>query len=100
MKTIEEIRQETPLSVTSTDNPIYEVLEDVRTVIYKKLLDGGYTADGDTVSLQKGDRLRLLSCDDEKEVSTFRIGEGHDYIEIAHSQVQYISGNLGTQIES
>lgn len=98
MKTIDQIREETPLSVTSTDNPIYEVLEDLSTVIYERKGDT-YVPSHSMAELKKGDRLRLLSCNDEKEVSTFRIGDGHDYIEIAHSQVKIIYGNLGTQIE-
>lgn len=101
MKSIEEIRKETPLSVTTTDNAIYEVLEDVEPLIYDvHVLENGQRMGYCTqkrVQLKAGTRLRLLQCDDNEADNHYRYGDKNQKVIIPDSVMKYISGNLGPQ---
>lgn len=86
MKTIDEIRLETPLSVTTTDNPIVEIVEDLDAPLF----EGKETEDGlryneyleTLVNIKKGTRLRLLVCDYTKKEAQYRWGDGNQFVVI------------------
>ena len=95
MKTKEEIRKETPLSVTTTDNPIFAVVEAVECVIFESIIINGekYTIETDCKALLNvDDRLRLLQCFDDNRPNWYRWSDGSDQIMIPDEYVRYVSG--------
>ena len=100
MKSKDEIRKETPLSVTSTDNAIYEYsfFENNVYKIYDMFEDvHGIRENFFTqqyADLKDGDRLRLIQCFDDETDNYYRWGEGNQFIIVPDSEVNYISGNV------
>ena len=100
MKSKEQIREETPLSVTSTDNAIYEFSFFDKSVfkIYDMWEDEhGHRFNYYTLSdaeLKYGDRLRLIQCFDDETPNYYRWGEHNQFLIISDSNMIYISGDV------
>lgn len=97
MKSIEEIRKETPLSVTTTDNPIFTVTEDLERTVFDSLSlpDGKYTIETDRVArLNKGDRLRVLQCFDDSRPNWYRWGDKNEKILIEDKYTRLVFGDM------
>lgn len=98
MKSKDEIRKETPLSVTSTDNAIYETTEDIEVDIYDVEVWNGQMFGYNTLKkafLVKGDKLRLLQCDDDEKDNHYRWGEANQKVIIPDDKMKYVSGTRG-----
>lgn len=97
-----DIREETPLSVTSTDNAIYEVIEDCRVKIYDSAEMNGHRNTWWTLEygvFVVGDRLRLLQCDDDEKDNVYRVGEENKFVRIPDSKMKHISGDIGIKAD-
>lgn len=97
MKMQKEIIRETPLSVTTTDNAIFEMMIDIIALVDS---DGDSSTIERLPEIKKGTRLRLLGCKlPETGYAPFRWGAGSDIVFIPVTQVRYISGNLGERYD-
>ncbi len=100
MKSKEQIRKETPLSVTSTDNPIYDFSFFDQSVfkIYDMFEDehgnryNFYTLKD--AELRAGDKLRLIQCFDDEQPNHYRWGDHNQFLIISDSNMIYISGDV------
>lgn len=100
MKTIQQIHQETPLSLTNTDNPIYEI--DLTEINEESILVCVKNSQ-ELVTLKTGDKLRLLGCkltepseEDNNPNSLFR-WKSYDIVMVPFKVLKYIEGELGDQ---
>lgn len=96
--TKDEIRQETPLSVTPIEAPIFIVLKDTDGILYKNVVDGEAELIG-LQPLEKGDKVRLLACSKTKTSSSYQWGDGNLFVQLDNSLTSFLSGNLGDAYE-
>lgn len=103
MKTIEQIREETPFSVTSTDNPIFIMVKPITVNVFKRIQIGDefHTIATDKPALVlESIKLRLLQCYDDARPNWYRWGDGNEQILIPDEYTRYYSGNIGINTNS
>lgn len=76
MKSPEEIAKRTPLSITTTDNPICRIRNYKEEPYFEVLVKGANRKDGEMVKIYPGQEFRLIhiGCGYGKESSWFRYG--------------------------
>jgi hypothetical protein len=98
MKTPEQIKAETPFSITTTDNAIYRALIDI-----KCLIKAGDMGDDDFVTIPKDTLLRIADCELDEDGFTmvrYNPNDNEEYdFSIANKYLEYVSGDLGTKIQ-
>jgi hypothetical protein len=99
MKTKEQIALETPLSITVTDNPIFEINLDAIGENTVAVLN----QENEFVMINNKERYRLLGCnlvesteENTNPTSPFRLGES-EIIYIPASILVYVNGELGEE---
>lgn len=95
MKTKDEIRKETPLSVTTHDNPIFEIIQENNALTYTKTSAQAKVSIKGITNIPKGAKLRLLACKQDELDSIYQWGDGFDFVAINNSFTKFVKGNLG-----
>lgn len=93
MKTKEDIRKVTPLSVTSTDNAVFEVLKTTDVVVY----DPNNRKEFKIQTIEAGTLLRLLGCKQGANTSPYRWGDAHAVVRLDNLLTKFtpLGGMIG-----